>query len=363
MRYTHYGWLVSPYSAKTRAYLRFKNAPFEDVAPTARVLMGAIRKAVHRPVMPTVRVDDGTWLQDSSVIIDTLEAQLDGASVTPDGPRQRLTSALLEVYADEWLPIASLHYRWNHTENARFALEEFARWGFPRLPGPLGRRLIRPFAHKMRGYLPALGVHPETWAAVERATSTLIADLELHLAQHPYLLGTRPCLGDFSLFGPLWAHLFRDPGSQSLFDEAPSVRSWMERVEHGGGAEGAWLADDAVPETLAPVLRAAFSEQWVYLADLIGAIDAWCEAHAGATRVPRSLGDCDVTIGGVRTTRKLATFAQFKAQRALDAYAAIPPADRPAVDAWLDALGGREAMALQVRHRTVLRDFRPVLQR
>jgi len=27
-RYVHFGWSASPYSAKTRAYLRFKRAPY-----------------------------------------------------------------------------------------------------------------------------------------------------------------------------------------------------------------------------------------------------------------------------------------------------------------------------------------------
>ena len=31
---THYGWLVSPYTAKTRAYLQYSQQPFVDVEPS-----------------------------------------------------------------------------------------------------------------------------------------------------------------------------------------------------------------------------------------------------------------------------------------------------------------------------------------
>ncbi len=70
----HHGWPVSPYSAKTRSTLRFKGIDIEDDIPTARQLRTRIQRAVGRMVMPTVELPDGTWLQDSSDIIDELEA-------------------------------------------------------------------------------------------------------------------------------------------------------------------------------------------------------------------------------------------------------------------------------------------------
>ena len=48
----HFGWLVSPYSAKTRAYLEFKGIPFEDHVPSARRLYTEIRPAVGRVLTP-----------------------------------------------------------------------------------------------------------------------------------------------------------------------------------------------------------------------------------------------------------------------------------------------------------------------
>jgi hypothetical protein len=60
VNFLHYAWPVSPYSAKTRAYLTFKRIPFVEVAPSAITLFGDIRKAVGAAVMPTVVTPRGS---------------------------------------------------------------------------------------------------------------------------------------------------------------------------------------------------------------------------------------------------------------------------------------------------------------
>ena len=270
-----YGWPVSPYTQKVKSYLLTRGIPFQDVAPTGLMLRRTVQGAVGRTIMPPVQHDAGGWLQDSSVIIDWMEAHHQGDSISPPGPRQRLAALLIELYADEWMPMAALHYRWNIVENAAFARAEFARYALPWLPGMLGRRLIAPMAEKMSGYLPLLGVTTETIPGLEASTEALIAGLEAHLIGHDFLLGSRPCIGDFALYGPLWAHLFRDPGSRRLFDDAPAVQAWMARLENPAPLSGSFLADDVVPESLDFLLRDLFAEQWPYITSIHSAITAW----------------------------------------------------------------------------------------
>ncbi len=360
-RLQHYGWDASPYSAKTRAYLRFKGIPHDDVHPTARRLYGEIQKAVGRMVMPTVRLPDGTWLQDSSEIIDALEAAHPSPSIAPPGPRQRLASLLLEVHGDEWLPIVIMHTRWNVPENAAFARTEFAREGLPWLPGFLGRALVAPIWKRMAGYRGILGIQDSTIPGIEAFGRELIARLDAHLAQHAFLLGGRPCLGDFALFGPLWAHMWRDPGTRHWFDAAPAVVAWMERLQ-APPVSGDFLPDDDVPESLDAVFQTLFAEHWVHLTDLKAKIDGWCEANPGATRVPRSLGDTPFLIGGASGTRRLLTSAWWMVQRPLDAYDAFDAAGRAAADGWLRRVGGYEGLQLPRSHRFVRRGFKIVLE-
>jgi glutathione S-transferase len=148
----HYGWLVSPFSAKTRGYLRYSGLPFTDVEPNLVRYMTTIRTAVGRPIMPTVQLADGRWLQDSSDIIDHVERTQDVPSVIPPGPSQRVASALVELLADEWLPMAAIHFRWNTTENAVFAIDDFARSGLPFLPRAVGRPIMRRVSRRFQNY-------------------------------------------------------------------------------------------------------------------------------------------------------------------------------------------------------------------
>ena len=146
----HYGWLASPYTAKTRSYLKYIAVPFKDEEPSAWTMTRKIKPAVGRVIMPTVVLDDGTWLQDSSFIIDHFENQKIYPSIHPPGASQKLASYLFEVFADEWLPMVALHYRWNLEENKNFALQDFARSGFPYLPRFLGKSLVASMAKKWR---------------------------------------------------------------------------------------------------------------------------------------------------------------------------------------------------------------------
>jgi len=355
-RLQHFGWDVSPYSAKTRSYLRFKGIPHDDVHPTARQLYSTISKAVGRMIMPTVRMPDGTWLQDTSDIIDTLEAAHPEPSIVPRGPSQRLAALLLELHADEWLPTVIMHTRWNVPENAAFARREFAREGLPWLPRFLGEQVVAPMWKRMSGYRAILGIRPETVPGIEAFGRELIARLDAHFAIHPFVLGGRPCIGDFALFGPLWAHMWRDPGTRDWFAAAPHVEAWMERLQ-SDRTEGDFLADDEVPATLDPIFATLFTEHWQFLTDLVGRIDAWCGENPGATRVPRSLGEHAFVIGGVSGTRKLITFTQWMLQRPLDAYAAFDDEERARADAWLARVGGTEALTLQIAHPFVRNGF------
>ena len=81
--------------------------------------------------MPTVQLENGSWIQDSSVIIDYFEDQALAPPIVPKQPTRQLASYVLEVFADEWLPMIALYSRWSNPRNEIFALNDFARSGFP----------------------------------------------------------------------------------------------------------------------------------------------------------------------------------------------------------------------------------------
>ncbi|MCB9598113.1 MAG: glutathione S-transferase [Sandaracinaceae bacterium] len=364
--YLHYGTEVSLYSGKTRAYLRYKGIPFEDRVATIEVYRSIIVPEVGRPVIPVVRTPDGELLQDTTVIIDALEQRFPEPSIYPEGPMQRLFALLLEVYGDEWLVMPAMHYRWHpRRDNLLFLLRELGRTASPRAP-----RLVQPllglpaamfFGRKYQAYF---GVTPRMHGPIERSYEALLRDLDAHLADHAFLFGTRPSIGDLGLIGPLYAHLYRDPAPGRLMRRiAPNVARWVERMQqpeprHDDG----FLPDDEVPETLYPLLARMFDEQLPILVDTIGRVHAWALEHPDRARVSRIIGAHRYQIEGVSEERKVTPFSQWMFQRPLDLYASLDDAARARIDPVLERLGGLAGLRTEVPTRLAYRDHRLVVE-
>jgi glutathione S-transferase len=173
--YTLYGAQISYFTGKVRAYLRWKGIPFTEVTPTAEIYRDVILPRVGFPVIPVMVTPNGGTLQDSSDIIDALERAHGGPSVFPAGGTQRLVSALLELYGDEWLVIPAMHYRWHH--NRDWAIRAFGEVSAPDATPDeqvaIGSRRAAPFAQAAV----ALGAAPHMHAAIERSYESLLGEL------------------------------------------------------------------------------------------------------------------------------------------------------------------------------------------
>lgn len=350
--YRLYGWELSLYSGKTRAYLRHKNIPFREKRVTLWD-MREISRRVGASVMPVVVTPEGEWLQDTSAIIDTLESRFPEAPAVPATPRQRLAACLLEAWGDEfWLPSA-MHYRWNFPENYE-AL--FRREGgdnlLPFAPRFLKDRFIATVADRMRSFLPGLGVVPAQQAAIERWTQAMCDALDAHFAQHDYLLGARPSLGDYGLVGPLYAHLGRDPyPARELIAPRRHLAAWAQRMLHPPQppTRGEFLAGDAVPETLNPLFASIFGGFWAYLRTTLDEVEKATPRLAPGRAYRRALGTVEIALVEGEPFRLAARpYSLWMAQRALDVHAALDAGDRATVDAWLASVGAGDAMQLRI---------------
>jgi len=360
--YQHLGWIVSPYSQKTLAYLKYKNIPHTDRAPNLWELSNKIPKRVGKSIMPTMQTPDGEWWQDSSDIIDKLEARYPEQPIVPAGPKQRITAHLLEMHGDEWLVLSALHYRWSRPGNARFIVNEFARLGVPWLPGFIGRLAGKRIRNMMKAYLPRFGIVGDTQQGLESFTEQLLERLNTHFQDYDYLLGGRPCIGDFALFGQIYAHLYRDPESTPLFDNLPHLVKWIERLLNPDQThKGEFLANDEIPATLTPILKTLFAEQFSFAEKVVAGIDDIAERNPQAKRVSRIIGEASFKVGGVEGKRCMFSFWQWKVQRAWDVLHNLPAEQQQPVKAWLTDCGGEALINLQIRHRIERKNNREIL--
>ncbi len=352
--YTLYGAPMSLYTGKARAYLIFKNLPYTEVFSSIKVYKSIIVPKTGVRFVPVIKTPEDEYLQDTAQIIDTLEQRHPERSVMPTHAKQKLVSYLFETWADEWLVIPAMHYRWNK-DNFPFIYQEFGKVIMPNMPAFIRAFIGKKIGARFKGFVPLLGINNKSIPAIEGwYENHVLPLLDKHFAEYDYLLGGKPCLGDFGLMGPLYAHLYRDPAPGYLMKKvAPNVAKWVERMNQSQDVEGKFLADDVIPDTLLGLLTRIFKEQWPVLISTVKNLEMWLEQNPKIIDIPRTIGEHNFTIGDITEKRAISTFHQWKVQRIVDCYDQFDHQQKTSVDTFLQSVGGLESMQLDIKKRLI----------
>ncbi|XP_076805167.1 uncharacterized protein LOC143449028 [Clavelina lepadiformis] len=352
------GGELSPYTAKVRFYLRHKNIAFEPVQATAEVYMNFVRPRVGWNIIPVLVTPEKDVIQDSTDIISILEKRHPSPSVLPQTPKQKIISLLLEMFVDEWIIMPVMHYRWSFPENLPFLKEEFGRIGFPSLSVQDRNEVAEKIYSKFKGFLPIIGITDKSRQAIEESWKALLDELTAHFDKHPYFLGGKPCVGDFAFAGMAYAHLYRDPVPGYLMKtRAPLVAAWVENMNghlpHANKlslhevTEDGWLMREDLPEdsrdfcaggdipaTLFPILTRFFTEFGPILRSAKSYVTKYIQQNVtpNQTKIPRSIGIQEYSIGGIKETRGVFPFSVWKWQRIIDFYCSLPFESRVEAD-------------------------------
>ena len=349
---------ASYYGAKIQAYLDYKRIAYEPVLATREAYEAEIIPRVGWPVVPIVITPDDKTLQDTSEIIDELEARFSQTPVIPDGNCGRPLCLWLELLADEWLKLPAMHYRWNY--NREFIVQEFGRNNDPELAPARQREIGEKIAPRFEHWLPDIGVTAASQATVEADYLELLGLLDRHFTQHKFLLGSAPSLGDFAWYGPLYAHLYRDPASgEILRQHAPALERWILRLK--AVPKSASQPPPAhVPDTLLAPLRLLARDFVPLLVNEAIALQRWLADQTGDQPLPRHFGEHTVALGRntnrlVSVTRKLFTYNQWMLQRLIDACAAA--SNRGEVEDEFNRIDADKLLRIALSERLVRRDF------
>jgi glutathione S-transferase len=346
MQYKLYGLPHSYYSGKARSYLRLQGIDYAEHSPAHPAYRERILPAIQRSIIPVLETPEGEIIQDTVDIIGHFEARGVRYPAYPGTPLRFIVAMLIEYYGSQAMLKHAMHYRWSYlAEQERFLQHAFAN----------SAAMLR-----MQSYLPRLGVTEKSIPEIEASFHALLVILNVHFQLHPYLLGQRPTIADYGLFGPMYAHLGRDPVPANIVkQQAPAVFRWLERMQapnldtveyHSAGSSD----DDMLPQTLEPLLQHIANDIFPELTDKLAAL----EAHAAAQQPEDGAPVSDkphrrqITVITTRFRRAeievgVEPYLLYLLQPASDRFKALPDAEKHTIQQYLDRFGLMPALPLQ----------------
>jgi glutathione S-transferase len=279
-----FGSELSPYSVKVRSYFRYKNLLHEWI-PRSPAVQAEFQKYAKLPLVPLVVTADGEGLQDSTPIIERLEAKHPEPSLVPEDTALAFVSALLEEYGDEWGNKWMFHYRWRYPPDAWATAERIAL----QMAGAQGTLAVAQaraaVAERMTGRLGFVGSNERTQPVIEASFKRALALLEAHLQARPYLFGGRPAMADFGLWGQFYEAATDPTPGAIMRASAPKVMAWVGRML-APKAEGPFEGWAALAPTLMPLLKE----------EVAGLFLPWSTANAQA--IERGDKSFETTLAG-----------------------------------------------------------------
>lgn len=250
--YVIMGRVESGYSMKVRSAMRYKGIAHEWIDRRLKNEK-LFQKHAKVQLIPLVFLPDGSSLQDSTPILERLESDHPSPSFHPSEPGLRFLSELLEEYGDEWANKLMFHHRWGYVADQKHRSGTLSRGmleGHPlRIFAPIMARLM---VRRMVPRMSFAGANENNAPILIESFTNLVAILEAHLRDRPYLFGGRPAFGDFGLWGQLY-QAYIDPTCGAHFkSHGPSVVAWIERMLDPKD-EGDFEALETLRPTLGPL--------------------------------------------------------------------------------------------------------------
>jgi glutathione S-transferase len=378
-----WGGPASAFSARVRSYLIKRGIEYQEIFSNHPRFNAEILPAIGYFVVPVMELEDGTLIQDSKDVIAHFEKAYPDDPLTPETPVLKALDGLLSFFCTETFFAPGMHYRWNYMDRQKdYVLAIFGNFMSAVRDKEQQAAEVAPAMEYFSGFLPDLGVRPETVETIEESYEVWLKVLDAHLFQHPYIMGGRPGLADFGGMTWLYAHIARDPYSSDMMKRvAPHVFRWTERMHNQGIVDGefydvapVYAPDDTPPETLLPVLEFLFSDcapetiatidiynKWLVAnPDLPARTEIKADPEAPSSGHPR-LGEITFEQRGTTFRRQGLVSAVYHYQCMMDVIESLPADARAKFDALIKSLGGNAFLAAQPARRIKYENYRYLL--
>jgi glutathione S-transferase len=191
-------------------------------------------------------------------MIHELEARYpDARSVIPPSPAQRFLARLIEDYADEWLGMPLMAFRWTSDEDVSFcARRQMQGWLGAVSEEELDAGIARFVARQQRLRSIIGAGNPAAMEGFLRHYAALLDVLEAGLSRQLFLFGERPSIADFGLYGMFSQFVIDPTPSKILREKATRLFQWIYYVDDLSGHDGDW-SNAAPGETVRALVKLA----------------------------------------------------------------------------------------------------------
>ena len=172
------------------------------------------------------------------------------------------------------------------------------------------------------GRLGFVGSNPTTRPLIEASFKRALEILDTHLAARPYVLGGRPAMADFGLWGQFY-EAATDPTPAAIMRAEPNVMAWVQRMV-SPKAEGPFESWSALSAGLMPLLTEEVGRLFL----------PWSAANAEA--IAKGEKTFTMSLGGAEWTQEPQKYHARSLQEIRRKYAAAKSA---ALDEILEKAG------------------------
>jgi glutathione S-transferase len=321
--YHIHGIELSPYSVKVRSYFRYKGIPHRWI-PRSLDAEGEYQKFAKLPLVPLVVTPENEGIQDSTPIIEHVDALHPEPSIHPSDPVARFISVLLEEFGDEWGNKWMFHYRWAREADQLSGAGRIARSMMPTADDAQLANSTAMVRDRMVNRVSFVGSNPVTAPQIEESFRDTLAILEPHFASRAYMFGGRPAFADFAMWGQLY-NAWTDPTPGAMINAAnPNLLAWIHRMLWPR-AEGNFEPWSSLAPTLTPLLDRQVAKLFM----------PWTIANAAA--LAKGSEEFTVELAGKTWTQKPQKYHAKSLSVLRAKYAALP--DKTAIDAVLQKTG------------------------
>ncbi len=248
--YRVFGAIGSPYAAKIRAILRYRQLPFTWIpasqiwSPTYSVVHKEIEH-IKPAVIPIMWApQDNSYHIDSTEQAYRLEEFHSERSIVPTHSGHAFLSHLLEDMADEWGVKIAFQYRWSNPDDGKFTSKMIMGevLGYD-TPEEIVDAAAKEFRERQVERMKLVGCSGLNTALIEKTYQRVLDAVNLMPGESPFLFGTRPSLGDFGWFGALFT-CFRDPTPAAIMREhSHACCRWIQVMDEASGVDGEWHSE------------------------------------------------------------------------------------------------------------------------